>query len=544
MRVALITLFLSVAFGRLSNGSNGASGNGSLFKCRINFEDDSYENFLEATGNAKVNFTTDPHEVIEGKRSLVIDTTATKHDWHVALKSKPGVLKPGRRYMITLRCRVEALSDSNDEFYLGIEPMTPETWVPFSTEKQLGVTKEEALPFIYEGSNDRRLIIGIRKQGRAVIDSVDIEEQNRLTPAMLSAPGEKVASPLPYEPYGLCIHADRISSTPFGYTDELVKRALDMWKEMGVQWVRLSLGNLFHDRQSAVSGHCDPKQQARLEMLINGLRERGIHFYIIDSDGKVPWYSPPKETVKPPYEPWAYPCPDSEEYRLYIEAEAKLYAKASDYWEIGNEMDWEFWAATPELYMKNLAIARAVLKKYNPNIRIIMGGLAGDGISARLEGKDNFLQRLYDSGLKGQTDILAFHLYNSTVEKNIYQLNRSVSVMTKNGDGTKPIWITETSTAMCVPTPDWKWVVTDAAEKAQSDYLRDTYTILLRHPNVEKVFWWNFKALHAGMDREAGLALTGTDLSPRPAYWEFKALPKQTEHFVNQDLLRIDGLGR
>jgi len=541
MRCAIFILMSLGLFARLSGAADPASGGSASQETRINFEDDSYKNFFEVTGNGKTSITTEPGEVLEGKRSLVIDSSRTHGEWHVALKSKPGLFKAGGRYEVRLMCRVERLADAEDEFYFWVEPLTRKTWVPLTIEQETGVAKEKELAFIADEPGEMRLIMGIRKQGRVIIDSIKIIEEKRLSPAMLSAQGERVASPLPYEPYGICIHADRINTTPFGYTDELVRRALDMWKDMGVQWVRLSLGELFHDRESAVSGRPDPKQVARMEMLISGLKERGIHFYIIASAGQVPWYSPPKESVGTSYPLWAYPCPDSEEYRLFIEAEAKLYAKASDYWEIGNEMDWEFWAGTPELYMKNLAIAGATLRKYNPNIHIIMGGLAGDGITAAKKGKDRFLQRLYDAGLKEQTDILAFHLYGSSVEKNIYQLNRSVSVMAKNGDGRKPIWITETSTPMTFAGPDGKWISDKASEEAQAEYLRETYSILLRHPNVEKVFWWNFKALKSEPDRESGLALVNTDLSPRPAYWAFKALPKGPAKYVNWDFLSVDG---
>ncbi|MEK6795649.1 MAG: hypothetical protein AABZ39_12790, partial [Spirochaetota bacterium] len=38
----------------------------------ITFDDDSYLNLFEATGNGAVSATADPRDVIEGKRSLVI----------------------------------------------------------------------------------------------------------------------------------------------------------------------------------------------------------------------------------------------------------------------------------------------------------------------------------------------------------------------------------------------------------------------------------------------------------------------------------------
>ncbi|MEK6797288.1 MAG: glycosyl hydrolase, partial [Spirochaetota bacterium] len=457
--------------------------------------------------------------------------TATTGEWHVALRSRDLFTK-GHRYTLSLSCRVLSLGDK-DCFYFMTRPVSTNMWTTLRTEDEIGVVRKKEHWFVNDTYDDMSLQLGIRKQGRAIIDSIVITELPLLTAAQLQSAGAKVRPTAPYEPFGICLHADRIDTHPFGYTDELLDKALSLWKDMGVQWVRIGLGKPFTNREAAVHAEAVASQLARNEKLMNGLRERGIQFYIIASAGQVPWYTPPKASIKDGFPAWAYPHPDSEEYRLLIEAYARMYAKASDYWEIGNEMDWEFWAGTPEHFVRNLAIARETLRKYNPKVKIIMGGLAQDGIIGEKKGKDDYLQRMYDAGLKEKTDILAFHLYQSTVERNIYQLNRSIAVMAKNGDAKKPIWITETAKSI--------W---NSTEDAQADYLRDTYTLLLRHPNIEKVFWWNFKSLKTKLDRESGLALVETNLAPRKAYEVFKSMPKNTDRFINNDLLRIDGLDR
>ncbi|MBL8993183.1 MAG: hypothetical protein JNM63_07570 [Spirochaetia bacterium] len=492
----------------------------------IDFEDDRYKELLEWTGNGSAEITTEKDLVIEGKRSLLIDSKATAGEWHIAARSKAGLFKLNHVYTVNLKCRVLELSDKIDSFYFITRPLSTNTWAPLRPEKEVGMVKSKNHWFVADTYGDMSLQLGIRKQGRAVIDSIEIIEENRLSPELLLSGGQKAPSTMPYEPFGVCLHADRVDDTPFGYTDELLDRAFDMWKDLGVQWVRIGLGKNFSNREGALTGDFNPRQTARTDKLMKGLKERGIKFYVIFSAGHVPWFQPPKEDVDPEYPVWAYPTTNSEDYRLYVETIAKRYAKSSDYWEIGNEMDWEFWAGTPELYVKNLRVARETLKKYNPNVRIIMGGLANDGIVGEKKGKDNFLQRLYDSGLKSQTDILAFHLYQMSVERNIYQLNRSISIMTKNGDAAKPVWITETSRTI--------W---NSDEETQANYLRDTYTVLAKHPQIEKIFWWNFKSLKAKPDRETGLALVDTNLSPRKSFYTFKDLPRPKERMTVPEFL-------
>lgn len=498
----------------------------------IDFESADSTNDFEIVQSAYARLTTAPEPVLRGSRSLLIDTLARTGEWNIAARTRPGLFAAGGRYRVELIARVldEGTAQTDNYFYYMVRSLSNPQWSPlakrYSDEGAGPVEKRVLWVDVPPDVSDLSLQLGAHWNVRAVIDDIRISPVKRLSEDVLSSPGEILPGDEPYEPFGLCVHADRSSGGLF-YTDQEVQDALVMWEAMGVQWLRVSIpGNLYPTEDALNQDQPDPVRHARLMTLMDGLNQRGIRFYLQLSPGNEPRWAArettPSSIRREDYSDWAVPMADLTIYRTYMENIARRYGTASDYWEVGNEMDWTFWGSTPERYLEALTIARTALRAVNGNAKIIMGGLGCGGISSPLRGKSGFLQRLYDGGLKDLTDILAVHVYEKDPAGYIAEINRFYAVMVQNGDADKRIWITETGISAM-----------DGQEQFQADFLQNLYTRLIMHPAVDKIFWWNFKPPLWPTDRFAFMSLVDKTLAPRPAYWTYKALPKNPEHRVN-----------
>ena len=99
--------------------------------------------------------------------------------------------------------------------------------------------------------------------------------------------------------------------------------------------------------------------------------------------------------------------------------------------------------------------------------------------------------------------------------------------MKANGDDNKPIWITELGAASS----------TLGSPEKQAIYLEKIYTQLIKHPKIEKIFWYNFRNTVTGGELQDGLGIINHDMTIKPAYEMLKSLPKTKVRMVNLQLL-------
>jgi hypothetical protein len=127
-------------------------------------------------------------------------------------------------------------------------------------------------------------------------------------------------------------------------------------------------------------------------------------------------------------------------------------------WEIWDEPNTTYHMGTPTDYAKYVAVMRSAysaIKAADPGATVSLGGIlrGGSPSSSDFVLDTVFLQKLYEYGVKGSFDVVAFHPYfygydpadRSTTSEN-QGWNRVApmhDVMASNGDGDKPIWITE-----------------------------------------------------------------------------------------------------
>ena len=100
--------------------------------------------------------------------------------------------------------------------------------------------------------------------------------------------------------------------------------------------------------------------------------------------------------------------------------------------------------------------------------------------------------------------------------------------MKDNNDGQKPIWLTELGLSADASDPK--------KAQQQAEYLRKVYTRLIKHPKVDKIFWYNFRCKLFGDPQEDNLGIVNRDFTPKPAYITLSQLPKVTVRKINPQL--------
>jgi Glycosyl hydrolase catalytic core len=118
-------------------------------------------------------------------------------------------------------------------------------------------------------------------------------------------------------------------------------------------------------------------------------------------------------------------------------------------WQVWNEPGSPTYYANPNVaqYAKLLKTARATIKGVDSHAKIVLAGLFSSADKGAIRGRIpavQFLQKLYQvKGAKGLFDIVALHPYAREVNDLINQVEQIREVMQKNGDGRKPLAITE-----------------------------------------------------------------------------------------------------
>ncbi len=206
--------------------------------------------------------------------------------------------------------------------------------------------------------------------------------------------------------------------------------------------------------------------------------------------------------------------------------------------EIWNEPDHpSFWSGTAAQYAALLQRSYATVKAVDPSIKVVLGGLTSNSSS--------YLSSLYSNGIKNYCDVIAFHPYvwphspseewktypnsisealgiNGTTHSYTRRITAIKSVMSSNGDGSKPLWITE----MGWPSGGSSSAVSEAQ---QASYLTNAVAIAFAN-GVEKFFAYELKAPETNSsDPESYFGILHSDYSVKPAYLAYRDAIVRTE---------------
>lgn len=304
----------------------------------------------------------------------------------------------------------------------------------------------------------------------------------------------------------------------FLYAPEQIDRALEMMVDAGIGWVRLNWS--WKDFQP-VEGAFQFEQFDTVAALA---AEHNIELLPILT--AVPaWASTAPEALiaeRGNLSPVDRYRPRSmEDWLTYVRTVVERYdgdgvEDAPDsprltHWEVWNEPNLAlFWPpeANAAEYVALLAATHEAILAADPSATVILGGLSGSGV--------DYLEQVYDAGGAPYFDIVSVHLYVHPSLGSSEGLQSALAstrqVMNSNGDGEKPLWLTEIGWS---DAPN-AWGQPTASQDEIAALLTEVYRLPLE---ADKIFWYDFRNIvDNSPDVEHNFGLVNHDFSPKPAY--------------------------
>jgi hypothetical protein len=243
-----------------------------------------------------------------------------------------------------------------------------------------------------------------------------------------------------------------------------------------------------------------------------------------------------------------YAPPDNvADFADFARAVAERYQGRVRYYQLWNEPniypEWGEQVIDPEAYVELLKAGAEAIREVDPEAVIIAGALAatidldGTQIPGRNFNDLLFLQRMYNAGAAPYFDIMAMQGYglwsgptDRRMHPRVMNFGRNQFVrdlMVQNGDGDKPIWISEMN---------WNAVPDEIADKRfgqvtleqQAEYLPLAYERIRREwPWIGVANTWYLKRATDAWEQagkpEAYFRLLAPDFTPEPVYKRMRA---------------------
>jgi hypothetical protein len=307
-------------------------------------------------------------------------------------------------------------------------------------------------------------------------------------------------------------------------TDEVeewkVQRTLQLVREMGADTIVEYFPWAYYENSQGDFDFSHP------DLVIDHAENQGLT--VIARLGLVPAWARPKPSVLATTDTYI----DAGHYADFAQYVARFVARYRGrikYIIIWNEpnlsLEWGYQPVDPAGYVALLKLAYMAAKQANPDIRVLAGALAPTlepaGSPWGLNDLD-YLQQLYDAGFAKYYDILAVHAYglgyppDEPPAPELLNFRRTELVrqtMRKNGDGAKPIIITESGWN---DSPRWTRSV-KPAERIRDTI--DSYAWAEQHwPDVPAVCTWAFRFPAPLYTYGDYYAFVTPDFIPRPIY--------------------------
>jgi Bacterial Ig domain len=295
---------------------------------------------------------------------------------------------------------------------------------------------------------------------------------------------------------------------------------LDQAQATGAKYVRVfALGTQLHD-------------YATFKGIVSGAGARGMKVVFVLTGNAGGGTAPP--------DPAAF-ASDAEAFA----AQMKVAGGAAAY-EVWNEEDeTDFWGAAVDAgrYAAILKAAYPRIKQADPGAKVLLGPLTGNNY--------NFLGQVYAAGAGSSFDAAAVHTDTACLvdpPSSFYREDGNVArftflgfrtvhdVMTANGDGAKPIWMTElgwtTSTSTCSRGVWAGQKASGVTEAAQAANLKEAYHCLAGYPYLETGMWFTLKDTTAYTDELNHYGLERADNSHKPAWDAFHSVATQGDQLT------------
>jgi hypothetical protein len=237
------------------------------------------------------------------------------------------------------------------------------------------------------------------------------------------------------------------------------------------------------------------------------------------------------------------PPDDYNDFGDFVYAVVSRYKGRIRYYQLWNEPniypEWGEQPVDPEAYTELLRIGYIRAKEADPNCVIISGALASTiELGPRNLNDFIFLQRMYDAGARDYFDILAMQgyglwsgPYDRRMRPRVVNFSRPLyirDIMVKNGDESKPIWISEmnwNAVPEGMPAPYGR-----VSEERQARYAVEAYQrIQAEWPWVGVVNFWFFKRADDSEKDQAWyyFRMVEPDFTPLPVYYAMKEYANQ-----------------
>jgi hypothetical protein len=266
------------------------------------------------------------------------------------------------------------------------------------------------------------------------------------------------------------------------------------------------------------SGH-EAFDWSQLDLEINSIRSAGMSVDLV-IDGCPSWAAVADSSGDPSPQPAS-----SAQYAAFAAHVAERYSpKGVNTFEIWNEPNnVQFWqpAPNPAAYTTDLVAAYAAIRTVDPSAFVISGGLAPESNNGINYSPITFLKAMYADGAKGSFDALGYHPYSFPAMPDTYEpwsgwsqmafTSPSLrSVMVSNGDGNKPIWITEFGAPTSGP-----WDV-GTAKQRMILHQAIIYAKKVKWIGALYIYTWQDTTTRSNTNNGFGLLTSGG--SPKPAY--------------------------
>jgi hypothetical protein len=275
-----------------------------------------------------------------------------------------------------------------------------------------------------------------------------------------------------------------------------IDTAITLMQEAGVQWQREEI--LWEKVQTWPGGpfHWSGNEHGfyNYDYAIEAQAKAGINMIGL-LDYNPSWV----KGSNPPTETWI------EDWAGFVYTTVARYGRDRGlikHWELWNEPNvkeygYDCGLHTIEDFIGILKVGHAAVKAADPDAKVVMGGISGILKRPQPFNYDwlDYLERVGQAGGWEYVDILAIHIYHPLAPEQAFRrFNRIANLRGELSHldtlqqryGPKPVWITEFGLA----TLDiWPGV----GLQNQALFLVRSYVLLLAHPHVEKIFWYDFR---------------------------------------------------
>jgi polysaccharide biosynthesis protein PslG len=198
-------------------------------------------------------------------------------------------------------------------------------------------------------------------------------------------------------------------------------------------------------------------------------------------------------------------------------------------WQVWSEQNAEFFwhgpGPSPKRYAKLLRLTDSAAGSVDPAAQILVGGMFGNPIGSESIRMRTFLRRVYTArSLRERFDGVAVHPYAEKASGVARQIEAARAVMARNGDATKPLWITEIGWSTKGP----RGVKLVTSRGGQARKLRAAFRMLVQRRTrygIQTVIWYSWRDFHDDLCRWCGYSgLFTRSGKAKPAWYRYARL--------------------